>query len=50
MNNPIKEISEREFGNNEFKAGWKQGWKLFAGRTKAGKWKEHSKRMKEVFK
>ena len=47
--NPIKKIADREFGNNEFKVGWKQGWKLFAGQTKAKDWKKHFKKAKEVF-
>ena len=48
--NPIKKIAEREFGNNEFKAGFKQGQFMFCGQTKKKDLKEHMEKAKEVLK
>ena len=47
--NPIKQIADREFQGNEFKAGFKQGQFQFYGQTTKKDLKEHMERMKEVF-
>lgn len=49
MKNPITIISEREFGETEFKAAFKQNKFLFAGRFKARDIHEHFERARKVF-
>ena len=46
---PIENITKREFQGNEFKAGFKQGKFMFYGQTKKKDIKQHFKRAKEVF-
>ncbi len=52
MTNPIKQIADREFKGNEFKAGFKQGDFMFYGQTKKKNLKqkhnEKSQRSKRV--
>ena len=47
---PIANISKREFQDNEFKAGFKQGKFMFYGTFKRKNRDDHYKKMKEVFK
>ena len=44
----IQDLIKREFGSNEFKAGYTRGVFRFHGQLKAKDAKEHFKRMKEV--
>ena len=47
---PIGNIAKREFQDNEFKVGHRQGQFMMAGQTKKKDIKDHFKKAKEVFK
>jgi len=48
MNKAIEQIIEREFGNNEIIIGQKKNNICLSGHCKAGKWKEHFKKITEM--
>jgi len=50
MNRAISKIIKREFGDNEIIIGQKKNNVCISGHCKAGKWKEHFEKLKEVFK
>ena len=48
-NKEIERVADREFGDAEFKAGFKLGQFIFHGRTTSKDLHDHFERMKKVF-